>query len=134
MTFTHQGATWVGPEIQALSNVPWGSDAEIATLNKELDIVKAWSDANRRPIWLNEFGSFDKAPMQYRAVWDSAVARGAEARGFAWAYWQFDPDFKLYDFDKDQFVEPILNALVPPKTSDAGDGRSTPGLRGVAYR
>ena len=120
MTFTHQGATWVGPEIEKLSNVPWGSAAEVALLNKEFDTVKAWSDANHRPIFLGEFGAYDKAPMEYRVIWDAAVARGAEARGFAWAYWQFDPDFKLYDFDKDQFVEPILHALVPAEqVSDA---------------
>jgi endoglucanase len=114
MTFTHQGANWVSPDIQNLSNVPWGSADEVALLGKELDTVKAWSEANHRPILLGEFGAYDKAPMQYRAIWDAAVARGAEARGFAWTYWQFDPDFKLYDFDKDQFVEPILNALIPP--------------------
>jgi len=120
MEFTHQGAGWVGPYIQGLHDVPWGTDAEYALLNKEFDGVKAWSDAHHRPIFLGEFGAYDKAPMQYRVVWDSAVARAAEARGFAWAYWQFDPDFKLYDFSTDSFVEPILHALVPPrKTSHA---------------
>ena len=47
--------------------------------------------------------------------WDSAVARGAEARGFSWAYWQFDPDFTAYDFAKEAWVEPILHALIPPQ-------------------
>jgi endoglucanase len=122
LTFTHQGATWVGPEIQKLSGVTWGSDADYALLNKELDQVKAWSDAHSRPILLGEFGAYDKAPMEYRVKWDSAVARGAEARGFAWAYWQFDPDFTVYDFSKDGWVEPILHALIPPsdKVSDTG--------------
>ncbi|MFT4075919.1 MAG: hypothetical protein QM647_10360 [Asticcacaulis sp.] len=37
-----------------------------------------------------------------------------EAHGFAFAYWQFSGDFILYDFKKQQWVEPILNALIPP--------------------
>ena len=113
MTFTHQGAGWVGKEIQALKNVIWGSDAEVALLNKEFDTVQAWSVAHDRPIFLGEFGAYEKAPMEYRAKWDGAIARAAEARGFSWAYWQFDPDFSLYDFSRQQFVGPILDALIP---------------------
>ena len=113
MTFTHQGAYWVGPEIQKLSGVTWGSDADVALLDKEFDIVKAWSDAHHRPIFLGEFGAYDKAAMADRAKWDSAVARAAEARGFSWGYWQFDPDFLVYDFSKKTWVEPILHALIP---------------------
>lgn len=113
MTFTHQGAPWVDPNITALSNIPWGSDADFALLNKEFDIVKSWSAAHDRPIYLGEFGAYDKAPMEYRVKWDGAVARAAETRGFSWGYWQFDPDFVLFDMQKQKFVEPILNALVP---------------------
>jgi endoglucanase len=113
MTFTHQGADWVSKKIEALSNVSWGSQADYALLNKEFDTVKAWSALHDRPIFLGEFGAYDKAPMEYRAKWDNAVARAAEARGFSWAYWQFDPDFSLYDFSQRQFVKPILAALIP---------------------
>lgn len=113
MTFTHQGAHWAGPAIEKLSNVHWGSEADYALLNKEFDVVKAWSDAHHRPIFLGEFGAYDKAPMEDRVKWDSAVARAAEARGFAWAYWQFDPDFVLWDFKTNSWVRPILDALIP---------------------
>jgi len=41
------------------------------------------------------------------------VARTAEKYGFAWGYWQFSSDFILYDFRTDDFVQPILKALVP---------------------
>jgi endoglucanase len=114
MNFTHQGAYWVGPAIQKLSGVTWGSEADVTLLNKELDMVKAWADAHHRPMFLGEFGAYDKAAMEYRVKWDEAVARGAEARGFSWVYWQFDPDFTVYDFKKDGWVEPILHALIPP--------------------
>jgi len=120
MEFTHQGAAWT-PQFRQLG-VTWGSDADYALLNKELDIVKAWSDAQKRPVFLGEFGAYENGAMADRVRWTSAVARGAEARGFSWAVWQFDKDFIVYDIDKDAWVEPILHALIPPndKESDAG--------------
>ncbi len=113
MTFTHQGAAWNKPT-KDLSGVTWGSDADVALLNKEFDIVKAWSVDNHRPIFLGEFGAYDKAAMADRARWDGAVARAAEARVIPWTYWQFDPDFSVYDCSRDAWVEPILHALIPP--------------------
>lgn len=113
MPFTHQGAAWAPPEIQKMSNLHWGSEADYALLNKEFDVVKAWSDAHHRPIFLGEFGAYDKAPLEDRVKWDSAVARAAEARGFAWGYWQFDSDFVLWDYKTNNWVHPILDALIP---------------------
>jgi endoglucanase len=120
MEFTHQGAAWV-PQFNKLG-VTWGSDADVALLNKELDSVKSWADANKRPIFLGEFGAYENAAMADRVRWTKAVSRGAEARGFSWAYWQFTGDFIVYDTDKEAWVEPILHALIPPgdKVADAG--------------
>ena len=115
MTFTHQGAMWASPELGKLSGVTWGSDADIAVLNNDFDTVKAWSNAHKRPIFLGEFGNIESAPMDSRLRWDAAVARAAEARGFAWAYWQFDSGFSVYDMNNDQWIDPILHALIPAK-------------------
>jgi endoglucanase len=110
--FTHQGASW-SPETVRLSGVTWGKAEEIKRLEADFDRVQAWSAANSRPILLGEFGAYDKAPTESRVRWTSAVARAAEARGWAWTYWQFDSDFIVYDIDKDRWVEPILRALIP---------------------
>ena len=111
--FTHQGASWAPPEITALKDVPFGTPEQIAQIGKDFDAVKAWSVANDRPILLGEFGAYDKAAMKNRVLWTSTVARAAEARGFAFAYWQFSSDFIVYDFKKQAWVEPILRALIP---------------------
>ncbi|MGZ5469203.1 MAG: glycoside hydrolase family 5 protein [Candidatus Aminicenantales bacterium] len=110
--FTHQGAPW-SPETVRFSGVTWGSAAEIKRLEDDFDRVQDWSEANGRPILLGEFGAYDKAPMESRVRWTAAVARAAEARGWAWTYWQFDSDFIVYDIDKDRWVEPLLRALIP---------------------
>ncbi len=112
VTFTLQGARWVS-SAKDLSNVSWGTDAEMAALVKAFDRVKTWSDLHRRPVFLGEFGVYEKAPMDSRARWLSAVARIAEAHGVPWIYWQFDTDFAVYDIPHDRWIAPVLKALVP---------------------
>ncbi len=93
----------------------WGSEAEQKKVTDDFARVQKWSKAHRRPIFLGEFGAYDKAPMDSRARYTAFVARAAESLGWAWAYWQFDSDFIVYDIGKDRWVEPILKALVPGK-------------------
>jgi len=114
MNFTHQGARWT-PEYQNLTGITWGTPGDYATLDKDFDAVQAWAKNNDRPILLGEFGAYDKGPMESRTKYTAAVARAAEKRGWAWAYWQFDSDFIVYDIDKDQWVEPIRAALIPAR-------------------
>jgi endoglucanase len=111
--FTHQGAAW-SPSTPT-TGVRWGSDAERARIKTEFDGVQAWAKTHDRPILLGEFGAYDKGPMDSRVAYTAAVAREAEAHGFAWAYWQFDSDFIAYDVKQDAWVEPIHGALVPKK-------------------
>lgn len=110
--FTHQGAAW--DAVNTDLGVTWGTKSEYQVMEEELYIAKTWSDANNRPVYLGEFGAYDKGPMESRAKWTAAVARYAEKYGFAWAYWQFDSDFIVYDFKTNDWVKPILDALVPP--------------------
>lgn len=110
MAFTHQGAPWNPSTPQ--TGVSWGTPEEHARIAAEFDRVQAWSRAQDRPILLGEFGAYDKGPMASRAAYTAAVARAAEARGFAWSYWQFDSDFIVYDLKADQWVAPIHEALV----------------------
>jgi endoglucanase len=113
--FTHQGARWV-PEVTNLHGITWGSASDRAALKADFETVAAWSNANHRPILLGEFGAYDKSgtPMNLRVAYTSAVRCEAERDGFGWAYWQFDSDFIAWDMAKDQWVQPIKDALVPP--------------------
>lgn len=112
MEFTHQGAAWVGRQDKL--GVEWlGTEKDRELLKRNFDKAAAWANAHHRPMFLGEFGAYDKGPMESRARYTSAVARAAEARGWSWAYWQFDSDFILYDIKQDHWVEPIRHALVP---------------------
>jgi endoglucanase len=112
MRFTHQGAAWAA-EYKNLSGIKWnGTPEEINEVESKLKVAADWSLQNNRPIFLGEFGSYDKGDIESRVRYTSFVARTAEKLGFCWAYWQFDSDFILYDIDNEQWVRPILDALI----------------------
>lgn len=112
--FTHQGTSWT--DLQELRGVTWGSAADRAQLAADFAQVAQWSRSTGRPIYLGEFGAYDKSgtPTAMRVAYTSAVAREAERHGFAWAYWQFDSDFIAWDMAADGWNEPIRRALIPP--------------------
>ena len=112
--FTHQGASWA--KLSDVHGVTWGSAEDRARLEKDFDEVAAWSRRTGRPVLLGEFGAYDRSgtPIELRAAYTAAVARAAERRGLAWAYWQFDSDFIVWDMTRNAWVEPIRSALIPP--------------------
>jgi endoglucanase len=111
MEFTHQGASW-NPDTSKLG-VTWGSPAERQRMKTDFDTVQTWAKAHDRPMLMGEFGAYDKGDMTSRVAYTAAAAREAEARGWAWTYWQFDSDFIAYDIKKDTWIAPIHGALVP---------------------
>jgi endoglucanase len=113
MAFTHQGAYWVKP-MYKLGTVWEGTPEERAAIEGDFNKARAWAKQHHRPILLGEFGAYDKGDMASRVRWTECVARTAEKEGWSWAYWQFDSDFIVYDISKEQWVEPIYNALIPP--------------------
>lgn len=114
--FTHQGASWAGEEVRKLSGLKWtGTDAEMKEIRDRFDQAAAWAKKHNRPVFLGEFGAFEKADMDSRARWTAAVVKEAEARGFSWAYWEFASGFGAYDRSKKAWREPLLKALTPNK-------------------
>lgn len=112
MEFTHQGASWTNQRDKL--GVDWlATPEELGAIKRDFDKVAAWAREHNRPIYLGEFGAYDKAPMESRVRYLSSVTRAAEERGWSWGYWQFDSDFILYDVRRDAWVEPILRALIP---------------------
>jgi endoglucanase len=112
--FTHQGVPWL-LDYQYLSGISFGSDEERAKIMRDFDQVAAWGRAHRRPIFLGEFGAYEKGDLDSRVKYLSTVARAAEAHGFAWALWEFETDFAAYDMKREQWNAPILKALMPSK-------------------
>ena len=91
----------------------WGTEAEKQRVVDNFAGVQRWSKAHNRPILLGEFGAYDKGPMESRVLYTSWVARTTESMGWAWTYFEFDINFNAWDMDRDAWVEPIRQALIP---------------------
>jgi endoglucanase len=110
--FTHQGAAWSSQKDK--SGIPWNATPEEQkAITDSFDKAQTWSQANKRPLYLGEFGAYDKAEMSSRVRYLDFVTRQAEKRGWSWGYWQFDSDFVLYDIPNKKWIEPIRDALIP---------------------
>jgi endoglucanase len=116
LDFTHQGAVWAH-RADKLGVVWQGTPAERAAVAADLQKAQDWGQSHKRPIFLGEFGAYDKGEMASRVRYTECVARTAEHLGWSWAYWQFDSDFIAYDIPKAQWVEPIHRALIPPSAA-----------------
>ncbi len=96
-----RGKTWTGgePEREALSH--------------EVDEAVAWARANRRPMFIEEFGCTDNADMASRIRWTRSMRSLLESRGLAWGIWSFGPSFAIYDLDHQAWKPGLLEALIP---------------------
>ena len=54
-------------------------------------------DAPMEPIWIGEFGSYERADYDSRVRYTRLVRSEIEARGFSWAYWELASRFGIYD-------------------------------------
>lgn len=111
--FTHQGAGWTN-----LKNTGTGitccNASQIDAITKPLTLAKAWSQINRRPIWVGEWGSIDKAPLASRLHYTRAARDAIEAQGFTWTYWQLASNFGIWDPKTNQWRTELKKALLGP--------------------
>lgn len=111
--FTHQSAPWTTPEVRGIVDRRWPKDEkEIAQLASDFDLVAKWSKETARPIYIGEFGTFEKAPLESRAMWTKTVTDQARKHGFSYAYWEFGSGFGAYDPKSRAWRKPLLDAIV----------------------
>ena len=111
--FTHQGAGWTNLKNSAIG-VTCCSAAQIDTIAKPLVLAKAWSQTNRRPIWVGEWGSYDKAALASRLQYTRAARDAIEAQGFTWSYWELASSFGIWDPKANQWRTELKKALLGP--------------------
>lgn len=112
--FTHQGASWAGDDANSWLGTPWmGSPNERKAITDAFDTAVAWAQQHTRPLYLGEFGAYEKADDNSRYRWTDHVARSCEKRGISWTYWEFGAGFGVYDRDKNEWRPLLLKALMP---------------------
>lgn len=122
--FTHQGATWAGPDVKPLRGVPYPSSPEaVAPLLPELEQYPAskkmlenygkqswnklklaarfkqgieWGAQNKVPLYCGEFGVFPPyAKPEHRANWFHDFGQVLAENQIGWAVWGWDEGFGL---------------------------------------
>ncbi|PIT03517.1 cellulase [Bradyrhizobium nitroreducens] len=109
--FTHQGAPW-SPIFSRLGPLDWGTPEDERRALADFEKIRGWSEREKRPIYLGEFGVYERAPAEARTRYLSFVARNADRLGWAWAYWQFDHDFAAFDSARQTWKPDIMRALM----------------------
>jgi aryl-phospho-beta-D-glucosidase BglC (GH1 family) len=123
-TFTHQGATWAGPDVKPLRGVPYPSSPEgVAPLLADLEQYPGskkllenygkqmwnkaklaarfkegieWGARNKVPLYCGEFGVFPSfAKPEHRANWFRDFGQVLAENQIGWAVWGWDEGFGL---------------------------------------
>jgi endoglucanase len=111
MEFTHQGAHWVSDR-DLPEGTRWNIEDGGPAVAHDLDQAAAWARQRGLPLFIGEFGAYEKAVMGDRAAWTKCVRTEAERRGASWAYWDFGTDFGAYDCRADRWRLPLKEALL----------------------
>jgi aryl-phospho-beta-D-glucosidase BglC (GH1 family) len=122
--FTHQGATWAGPDVKPLRGVPYPSSPEaVAPLLPDLEKYPSsknmlekygqqmwnkdklaarfkegidWGARNKVPLYCGEFGVFPPyAKPEHRANWFRDFGQVLAENKIGWAVWGWDEGFGL---------------------------------------
>jgi endoglucanase len=112
-TFTHQGADWISGSNAWLGTEWTGTDNEKQAIRDAFDQVYEWASENDRQLLLGEFGAYQEGDMASRVRWTEFIAREAESRDIAWAYWEFCAGFGIYDPDTKEWKDSLAEALIP---------------------
>ena len=102
-TFTHQGAPWIKPEMP--TGVGCCSARQLADIRAPLDMAQRWSAGNGYPVYVGEFGAFDKVARDDRNRYTRTMRDEIERRGMTWTYWELAAGFGYYD--------PVVGAVRP---------------------
>jgi endoglucanase len=84
--FTHQQLSWTNPPYFP-SQTFQASGADSLNLTNLINVARTWSDQNRRPIMLGEFGASTGAPATSRCNYISVIANALRSNGIPWYYW-----------------------------------------------
>ena len=121
--FTHQGATWTVKGMADTHPVPfpgsasdikvaasaagtwvetqiasYGNDSRAEKMFADLKAAKDWSEKNRVPIFLGEFGSYSKYPtMQDRCRHATAVYTALGKLKIPNTWWEWDGGFNMFE-------------------------------------
>ena len=142
--FTHQGATWPGPDTAtrglifpgppATPLVPapgvsvwvtnWiadyntlpaeGNPSSPLAFSSKLQLAGQWSAYYGRPVHVGEFGCYQVAEPVSRARFYTEFRSAADAQGLGWAMWDWNAGFHYWDPATGKPAPGLPAAMFPP--------------------
>lgn len=136
--FTHQGATWSSEGLAELKNVPfpfsknvsietpalakgkwvedqiknYGKDSAADKMYSDLKAAKDWSEKNKVPIFVGEFGSYSKNPTADDRCRHAAVVYSALGKlRIPSAWWEWDGGFNMFEKGTTKISECMRKAV-----------------------
>jgi len=114
--FTHQGASWSKGSEEWLGTTWRGTPEEKQSVIDDFQIAVDWARKHDRPLYLGEFGVYERADMESRAAWLAFIVEQAEKNNFSWGIWELMyTSFGIYDPDEKSWIEPLKDAILPPQ-------------------
>lgn len=94
-TFTHQGAEWTSPSLP--TGVSCCSTSQRQKMTGLLDLAVREAQRLNRPVFVGEFGAYEKAALPHRISYLQAMRTAMEERKLPWMYWELAAGFGVYD-------------------------------------
>ena len=106
--FTHQGASWAGPDSQQWLGTKWtGTPAERRRGPPRFRRRDHLGGAAPAADLAGRVRAYSKADLESRARWTRFVAAEALKRKMGFAYWEFCSGFGVYDPERHRWIEPL---------------------------
>jgi endoglucanase len=77
-----------------------------------LETAVRWGKSNNRPLFMGEFGSYNKGDIASRVRWTEFTRKESEKRGISWAYWEFNGGFGAWDPKAKVWRDDLRKSLV----------------------
>jgi len=110
--FTHQNAPWVGASMPTKKR-GWGSEEDHIELQAAIKTAQEFEKAIERPLFVGEFGAYEKVKNKERVKYVKGVREAMEAADIPWCLWSFSNTFPLYNADKKKWDKAMMKALFP---------------------
>ncbi|MGN0492914.1 MAG: glycoside hydrolase family 5 protein [Acutalibacteraceae bacterium] len=109
MSFTHQGATWIGSEY---GNKTHFDDEARNAIKEHMDYCKLYEERTGRKVWISEWGVYqgiaDKEDISDYVDYFSNICKELD---IAYCYWEFCAGYGVYDLTTGTFKDFVMDYL-----------------------
>lgn len=107
MGFTHQGASWIGPEYSEKAHF---DDEAKKAIKEHMDYCKMYEERTGRKVWISEWGVYlgiaDKKDVSAYVDYFSKICSDLD---IAYCYWEFCAGYGIFDLTTGAFKDYITN-------------------------